>query len=1166
MGPPSIFNTENEVTKVKTSSTKSILKQPAYIIRQVLRKRRKKERNKAALYQADLNNINNSNRRNSENGININGTHDNIEINTNTLGNIGSIENTTNNIKNRNKNSFQHIEENTNNYEMENYVNHFNDAELGGNNINYDYQQYIARAYMENLSEQRAPQNLATSNNIQENENGVINNVVDVKNVNNNDGPCDDGENAFVNGNTNTNNIDNNIANMDFNDYLYGTSRDYNDDEDEDDDIDSEFFGRPAEPQSSKMSFIVGLFVAVGGFLYGYDTGLINSITDMPYLVEHFTTNPSREFTAQQVSILVSSLSLGTFFGALSAPLIADNYGRRISILLSTFIVFIAGNTLQICANGLALLCVGRVISGLAVGLISAVLPLYQAETVQKKIRGAIISTYQWAITWGLLVSSAVSQGTYSLNSSASYRIPIGLQFVWTLILGSGMIFLPESPRYYVLKDQLNKAAESLSFLRGVPVDDTGLLEELVEIKANYDYELSFKSDSLKDCFISSKVRYKQTLRMFTGIAIQTFQQFSGINFIFYYGVNFFSRTGIDRSYLVSFITYAVNVVFNVPGLFLVDFIGRRKLLISGGIMMTIANFIVSIVGTCLNSVVADKVMIAFICVFIASFSATWGGGVWVISAELYPLGVRSKCTAICAAANWLVNFICAIITPYLVDTGSHTSSLGAKIFYIWGSLNAAGVLVVYFTVYETSGLTLEEIDELYRLSPNAMGSSSINKKIRMNSITPLSSNGPGSMMLMSQADSANHRYVHPTINDNNDDNDMNLEDGKRLTNTSNDHTSKSTSSNTGIQYSEPINDINNRNNNMCTIDKGIKDKNPEEHQIEENTNDTVARHDENMGTVVDNNRIVYESSGVNMDNNLTQPMHRKGSMLSNLSTSSFDNNLHTYVDLGNGLGLNAYNRGPPSLTSDNDDPTEDIGGQDLSNKLTDFFRTDFFMDKPNTMSNTNNNGSVNTKDNNTNTMSIKSMNTNCLDLNKVERTISNVNSNKNNNNGTKTSMKINSNPSTKSASSSPDVKSFDTNVNSNNDTTDASNLPEFFKYKNNNNNIHNANSYNDELDRFKSYSTGSKYKPSNTSFDEQRDHNGNVYNNDFNEYMAHLINSNNNTNSDNFNNINNKSSTSASEKHNGSNFSNNNNNITAPSINFGNIINNTANINGNDK
>ena len=487
-------------------------------------------------------------------------------------------------------------------------------------------------------------------------------------------------------------------------------------------DGESILFSEPPRPQRKIMSIVVGVFVAVGGFLFGYDTGLINSITEMDYVLTHLTPN-HREFTTEQLSITVSFLSLGTFFGALTAPVFADNYGRKVTIMISTLIIFSVGNSLQVAANGIVLLIVGRVISGFGIGIISAVVPLYQAEAAHKSLRGAIISTYQWAITWGLLVSSAVAQGTHNRHGASSYRIPIGLQYIWSFILAFGMIFLPESPRYYVLKDQLDKAAESLSFLRRVPIQDSGLLEELVEIKATYDYECSFGSTHFWDCFISSKTRPKQKLRMFTGIAIQAFQQFSGINFIFYYGVNFFNKTGVDNSYLVSFITYAVNVIFNIPGMVLVEFIGRRKVLLIGGILMLMSNFIVAIVGSTVESVVADKVMIAFICLFIASFSATWGGVVWVISAELYPLGVRSKCTAICAAANWLVNFICCLITPYIVDTGSHTSSMGTKIYYIWGSLNVLGVIVVYFTVYETKGLTLEQIDELYSRASNSINS-----------------------------------------------------------------------------------------------------------------------------------------------------------------------------------------------------------------------------------------------------------------------------------------------------------------------------------------------------------------------------------------------------------------------------------------------------------
>lgn len=486
-----------------------------------------------------------------------------------------------------------------------------------------------------------------------------------------------------------------------------------------------------AQKQSTLMSITVGVFAAVGGFIYGYDTGLINSLSEMEYVRHNFASN-HMSFTAKETSIITAILSLGTFFGALSAPLLSDTIGRRYAIIFSTFLVFMIGNICQIASTGIPLLCVGRFITGLAVGMISAVVPLYQAEASPKFVRGAIISTYQWAITWGLLVSSAVSQGTQSKETSASYRIPIGLQFAWSLVLGVGMIFLPESPRFYIRKDDLSSAARSLSTLRRVPQDDPGLIEELVEIKASHDYELSFGSYSFMDCFRDGEGRPHQLKRLATGVILQAIQQCSGINFIFYYGVNFFSRTGVSQSYLISFVTYAVNVCATIPGIMLVEIIGRRRLLIGGGTLMAISNLIIAIVGVTTNSIIANKIMIAFVCLFIASFAASWGPVVWVYSGELFSLGVRGKSVALTAATNWLVNFVFAYITPYLVDTGTHTAALGTKIFFIWGGFNVIGVVFVYFVVYETKTLSLEQINELYRSCPNARVSGKFKVKVNI--------------------------------------------------------------------------------------------------------------------------------------------------------------------------------------------------------------------------------------------------------------------------------------------------------------------------------------------------------------------------------------------------------------------------------------------------
>lgn len=538
------------------------------------------------------------------------------------------------------------------------------------------------------------------------------------------------------------------------------------------------------QKSSSSSAIRVGLMAAVGGFLYGYDTGLINDIMEMTYVKDNFPAN-GQNFNVHERALITAVLSLGTFFGALIAPLISDTWGRKFSIILSSTLIFNVGNILQIASTEVNLLCIGRAISGLAVGILSAIVPLYQAEASPKWVRGSIVYTYQWAITWGLLIASAICQGAKNILNSGSYRIPVGIQFLWALILATGMLFLPESPRFHVQKDNIQEALKCLARLRKVPTDDPDLIEELVEIKANYDYELSFGRAHYIDCFRSGGGRTKQVTRMITGIGVQAFQQSSGINFIFYYGVNFFANSGVSDYYLMSFITYAVNTIFTIPGIILIEVIGRRKLLLFGGIGMSISNFIIAFVGIGMSDeAISSKICVSFSCVFIAFFASSWGGAVWALTSDIYGIGIRQKAISITAATNWLVNFTFAFITPYLIDTGSHTAALGNKIFFIWGGCNALGVVFVYFMVYETKGLKLEEIDFMYKNCANARVSTKFKsqKIVYANqTATPISellntiSHGGVEKYNESDSHSNNNRG---DSNDGDDDDDYNNRDG----------------------------------------------------------------------------------------------------------------------------------------------------------------------------------------------------------------------------------------------------------------------------------------------------------------------------------------------------------------------------------------------------
>jgi SP family sugar:H+ symporter-like MFS transporter len=182
-------------------------------------------------------------------------------------------------------------------------------------------------------------------------------------------------------------------------------------------------------------AIVIGLFVAFGGVLYGYDTGTISGILAMDYWKGSFATEANGQITAAQDSLIVSILSAGTFFGALTASPVGDFLGRRIGLMLSAGIVFNFGVILQTVSTSQPLFIAGRFFAGYGVGLISALIPMYQSETAPKWIRGTIVGAYQLAITIGLLLAAVVNNATKDRTDSGSYRIPIAVQFAWSLIL-----------------------------------------------------------------------------------------------------------------------------------------------------------------------------------------------------------------------------------------------------------------------------------------------------------------------------------------------------------------------------------------------------------------------------------------------------------------------------------------------------------------------------------------------------------------------------------------------------------------------------------------------------------------------------------------------------------------------------------------------------------
>jgi sugar porter (SP) family MFS transporter len=202
-----------------------------------------------------------------------------------------------------------------------------------------------------------------------------------------------------------------------------------------------------------------------------------------------------------------------------------------------------------------------------------------------------------------------------------------------------------------------------------------------------------------------------------TGIFLQAWQQLTGINFIFYYGTTFFKNSGITDPFLITIATNVVNVGMTVPGILAVDRIGRRRLLLIGAAGMLVCEYLVAIIGVTISvsNTAGQKVLIAFVCIYIAFFAATWGPIAWVVTGEIFPLAVRAKAMSLSTASNWLWNFGIGYATPYLVNPGKGNANLGAKVFFIWGSTCVGCLVFIYFCIPETKGLSLEQIDIMYQ-------------------------------------------------------------------------------------------------------------------------------------------------------------------------------------------------------------------------------------------------------------------------------------------------------------------------------------------------------------------------------------------------------------------------------------------------------------------
>ncbi|KAK7428471.1 hexose transporter hxt5 [Neonectria magnoliae] len=471
-------------------------------------------------------------------------------------------------------------------------------------------------------------------------------------------------------------------------------------------------------PRITGRSLVLATFVSMGGILFGYDTGQISGFLEMPDFLDRFAQTNSdgeRAFSTVRSGLIVALLSIGTLIGALISAPIADRFGRKYSISFWNLIISI-GFIIQISADReWVQIMMGRWVAGLGVGALSLLVPMFQAECSPPWIRGAMVCTYQLFITFGIFLAACFNYGTvtHQPNSSASWRVVVGLGWVFTLILGIGILLFPETPRYDYRRGNVDRARKTLCKIYGATPNHWAIHTQMEEIEIKLRAEKTVKGNPVSE-FIAMFHAPRMAYRIFIGVSLQMFQQLTGANYFFYYGTTIFRSVEID-SYITQIILNTINFVVTFIGLYIVEHYGRRKSLITGSIWMFICFLIFASVGhfsldrdTPQNTRSAGIAMIVMACLFIVGFATTWGPMIWTIMSEIFPSRYRAKGMALSTASNWLWNFLLAFFTPFI------TKEIDFRYGYVFAGCNIIGGLLVYFFVIEGQGRTLEEIDTMY--------------------------------------------------------------------------------------------------------------------------------------------------------------------------------------------------------------------------------------------------------------------------------------------------------------------------------------------------------------------------------------------------------------------------------------------------------------------
>jgi MFS transporter, SP family, galactose:H+ symporter len=429
---------------------------------------------------------------------------------------------------------------------------------------------------------------------------------------------------------------------------------------------------------------------AIGGLLFGYDTGVISGA--ILFVKNEFSLSATME------EIVVSSVLVGAVFGAAIGGALTNRFGRRKMIILAGIIFTVSAIGTALAPTVIWLIAV-RIVSGIAIGIASFISPMYIAELVPAKVRGSLVAVNMLAITTGIVVAYLVD---YALSGVHGWRYMFGLAAIPSVILTVAMWWLPDSPRWLISQSKVDQAKRVLQRVR----TESDVSAEITDIQKSMEKQGAGGTTGL----------FQPSLRMplIVGLGLAVFQQITGINTVIYYAPTIFKFAGIEDvgpAILAGAGLAMVMWCFHVLAIFLLDRVGRRPLLLTGvgGQIVGLA-----ILGAAFQfhqfADFKSYIAIGGLVIYVACFAFGLGPIFWLLISEIYPLRVRGAAMSAVTVTNWAFNLAVAVTFLTLVGVLGHAGA-----FWLYGAIAVAAWVFFYLLVPETKGKSLEQIEAHWR-------------------------------------------------------------------------------------------------------------------------------------------------------------------------------------------------------------------------------------------------------------------------------------------------------------------------------------------------------------------------------------------------------------------------------------------------------------------